>query len=90
MSAEVRAYLEWLEARVSSLERGENVAFLKNIERRAGSGIKAGTETAATSIDTTVRNSAGTGTEIVAKRFDNKRQIILQDGTVEYIGTYNS
>lgn len=76
--------------RLEALERVENVAFIKNIERRAGAGIKAGTETVATTITQAVRNSADTGSVDVAAEPDNKRQIILQDGSVEYIGTYNS
>jgi hypothetical protein len=90
MNPELRARLDDIVKRLDAIEAVENISFIKNISRRAGSGIKAGTETVATTITQSVRNATDSGAVDVAKVFDNKRQIILADGSIEYIGTYNS
>lgn len=89
MTPEERTQFNEMKKIVESLVAVENVPFIENINRRAGTGIKGGTSTVATSLTQAI-NEAGTGSYNVASVPDNKRQIILQDGTIEYIGTYNS
>lgn len=85
-----RQEFEALKEIVMSLLRVEDVAFIKNIERRVNTGITNGAISAATSITEAVRNSADTGSESVAKNPDGKLAITLTDGTIKYIGVYNS
>jgi hypothetical protein len=79
-----------LEKRLTALERVENIPFIQNIERRAGSGIKSGIQSVTTTIDQAVRNSADTGSVTVPKQFDFKLKVTLSDGSTKYIGGYNS
>jgi hypothetical protein len=91
MTPQERQEFEILKRKVESLERVENIPFIENIKRRvAVTGITSGAITAATSITESVRNSADTGSETVAKDYDGKLQVTLSDGTVKYIGIYNS
>jgi hypothetical protein len=90
MPPELFATIEDLQQRLAALESVENISFIKNVQRRAGTGLRQGTSTVPSSITQTVRDSSGTTTVNVAKVPDNKRQIILSDGSVEYVGTYLS
>lgn len=89
MTPEQLTRLNNLENLLQSLLRVEDVSFIQNINRRAGTGIKSGVSSAATSITRSV-NEVGTNTYNVAVAPDKKRKIVLEDGSVEYIGTYNT
>lgn len=90
MTPQQEQRLNQLEALVQSLLRVENVAFIQNIKRRTTTGIASGTLSGGGTITEAVRNAADTGSENVAKNPDGKLQVTLGDGTVKYIGVYNS
>lgn len=90
MTPEDRQRLDTLEKLVQELYRVENVEFIENIKRRGGTGMKSDTIAAATTITTAVRNAADNGSENVAKVPDGKLKVTLSDGSVKYIGLYNS
>ncbi len=90
MTPQERQEFEALKRTVESLTRVENIPFIENIKRRVAiTGITSGAITGTGTITETVRNAAGTGTEVVAKDYDGRLQITLSDGTIKYIGIYN-
>lgn len=78
-----------LEKLVESLVRVENVPFIENIGRRAGTGVMSDTISANTTILKNV-NEGGVAVYNVAKVPDGKLQIKLSTGEIKFIGIYNS
>jgi hypothetical protein len=81
--------IEDLEKRLKALERVENVPFIKTLIRRF-TYLVSNAESVPTSITTSVRNAAGTGTTNVAAVPDGKLEIELSNGTIKYIAVYDS
>jgi hypothetical protein len=91
MSPRERQEFEELKQTVASLTRVEHIPFIQNIKRRViRQGIVSRGSDAAISINESVRNAAGTGTEAVAKDYDEKVEVTLSDGTTRFIGVYSS
>lgn len=89
MSPQEKQRLVKLEQIVDSLLKVTNVPFIETLNRRLSSGIVDEDISVATSISKSV-NEAGVTTYSVAKVPDNKLSITLTDGTIKYIGIYNS
>lgn len=85
-----RKRFERMERILNSIVQVEDVQFIENLKRRAGDSVRSDLETTAGSITTSVRNAADDGSESVASEFDGKVKIFLSDGTLRYIGVYNS
>lgn len=89
MTPQEKQRLETLEKLVNSLLSVTNVPFIESLNRRLSTGIIDEDLFAATTISQAV-DEGGVATYSVAKVPDGKLSITLTDGTVKYIGVYNS
>lgn len=89
MSPSEKQRLAKLEMVVDSLLRVTSVPFIETLNRRLGSGIIDDNIVSSGTISSSV-NEAGVAAYSVAKVPDGKMSIILTDGTIKYIGVYNS
>ena len=68
----------------------ESLDFIKNIERRVVlDGVTTGNVTGASTVNRSV-NESGIATYNVAKAYDAKVAVTLSDGSVRFLGVYNS
>jgi hypothetical protein len=89
MNPETRAYIEKLEKRIEALERVENISFIQNIRRRI-SMLTWETGITVTGTTESVRNSADTGSETVAKDYSGAVYVSDGNGNRFKIGHYGN
>jgi hypothetical protein len=83
--------IKQLSDRVRDLETARNLSFVEELKRNALAGVpQIGVVLAAASITQAVRNAADSGSVNVAKVPDGKLPLTMPDGTIKYLGTYNS
>lgn len=78
-----------MQTKLNALLAVTDINFIENIKRRTGSSVKTEAGQSVTSISKAV-SEAGSGSYNVAKVFDSKVPIYLSDGSLKYIGVYNS
>lgn len=90
MTPEEQQRLTNLEKTVAELLGVKNNSFIKNLERRLPAGIQDNSVSLnLTSVSRAV-NESGIASYTVAKVPDAKLEVTLQDGSIKYIGIYNS
>ena len=85
-----RQEFDELKRRVDAIHAVQDVPFIENIKRRGAQGLIAGDPSSAGSISVAAGDPTNTGSVAVATSPDVKLQIFLPNGSVYYLGAYNS